>query len=93
MAGLGGLILTYVFVLIAAFVFIVIGAYNLVASVTNWKLIWASSSALGTMLVLAALIYIDDYGWVDVPGKWFDVMGFVWPVLSVVVAVFVYNSV
>lgn len=93
MTGLLGLVITYVAVITAVLVFAIVGIYNLLASVPDWKLVSASFAALLTMLVLAFLFYVDDKGWLDVPRKLFDVLGFIWPVLAVVVAVVVYKRV
>jgi len=93
MAGLVGLIITYLFVIITILIFVTVGVYSLFANIPNWKMIYASLAAALTMLVLAFLFYADDYGWLDIPNKLFDVLGVIWPILAIVIAVVVYRGV
>lgn len=90
MNGVEGLVTAIKTLAITIVICIAVGLYTLFSSEANWKLIYASLSALVTILLFFITVYADEKHWIDIPNAYYDTLGPVLSVMAVLVAITVY---
>ena len=91
MSGLSGWLFGIGATVISFMLFLISIIYFLLAKDPNIKIVYASVSAFITMLFYIGFSYMaDEKQWIYFPNRYYDVLGPVWTMAAVVIALYVF---
>lgn len=76
-------------VVVTGAIFLLIGLATLFVGEKLFSLLLASFAALLSSLSFALLILVEEKSPIRIKAKWFDVLGYVWPVFTLFIVIIV----